>query len=96
MSKRSGLSRFQDLKRGFVDIGRYRYILHKFDMETWRDKTCPICGEGFTKEPNYYFMSFAIHTTLSGGKECGIGPEWETWVAKITDETYGPEEDYHG
>lgn len=61
MSKRSGLSRFEDLKRGFVDVGRYRYILHKFDMETWRDKTCYGCGKGFSADPHLTYNSYAVH-----------------------------------
>lgn len=74
MSKRSGLSRLQDLKRGFVDIGRYRYILHKFDMETWKDQTCPICEKGFEKEPTYYMNYFAIHN------DCADSPAFDLWI----------------
>lgn len=77
MSKRSGLSRLQDLKRGFVDVGRYRYILHKIDMETWRDKICPICRKGFSKEIGYFFMSYGVHD------ECYGTPEFNTWADKF-------------
>lgn len=61
MSKRSGLSRWEDLKRWFIDVGRYRYILHKFDMERWRDTPCPSCGIAFTEEPRYYAMGIGLH-----------------------------------
>ena len=81
MSKRSGLSRLEDLKRGFVDIGRYRYILHKFDMETWRDKICPVCNKGFSGEPRYYFNSHAIHWDT-----CTSGVRWERWFATQCDD----------
>lgn len=84
MSKRSRLSRWQDLKRGFVDIGRYRYILYKIDMETWRNRVCPICKISFTEEPNYYFSSYAIHTS------CTDKPEYEIWLI----EQYKEAEEY--
>ena len=71
MSKRSKMSRWQDLKRGFIDIGRYRYVFHKFDMERWRDYFCPECGGGFTEEPGFYFESKAIHDGC-----------WETYLFK--------------
>lgn len=74
MSKRSGLSRWEDLKRKFVDVGRHRYILHKIDMESWRDKTCPVCHKGFMKEPQFYFNSYGIHD------ECSFTPAYDMWV----------------
>jgi hypothetical protein len=82
MSKRSGLSRLEDLKRGFIDIGRYRHIYHKIDMETWRDKTCPICGQGFTEEPRTSFMSHSMHNG------CSWGPEFDKWFAKWYEAEY--------
>src|SRR5260221_2158157 len=93
MSKRSGLSRWEDLRRWFVDVGRYRYILHKFDMEPWLDKTCPICNLGFDKEPTYYYESYPIHNTCSYNNELGEStPEFEAWANKLADER---EEDYN-
>lgn len=86
MSKRSGLSRLEDLKRHFVDIGRYRYLLNKFDMETWRDKTCPICNKGFAKEITYFFMSQGMHN------ECVDTEEFQTFVQKHYDDQYDDEE----
>lgn len=68
MSKRSGLSRWGDLKRGFIDVGRHRYILHKFDMEPWRNKTCYGCEGAFTEEPRYSFAGFPMH--WSDDKDC--------------------------
>lgn len=65
MSKRSGLSRLEDLKRGFIDIGRYRYILHKIDMEVWRNQPCPQCKKDFTEEPTCYFDGMGIHWDCS-------------------------------
>ncbi len=81
MSKRSGMSRIEDLRRWFVDLGRYRYILHKIDMEPWRDKFCPVCGEGFTSEPGLYFMNYAIHYTNSRGEECSYGVQYDAWLS---------------
>ncbi len=80
MSKRSGLSRIEDLKRGFIDIGRFRYMLRKHDMEPWRNRTCPICNFGFGKEPSYYFMSYAIHN------DCSFTPAFEKWAEEFYDE----------
>lgn len=74
VSKRSGMSRIQDLRRKFVDIGRYRYILHKFDMEPWLDKTCPICHKAFTKEPNFYFMGIPVHS------DCSMTDAYDVWL----------------
>lgn len=74
MSKRSHMSRWEDLKRWFVDVGRHRYILHKIDMEPWRDQTCPICNNGFIKEPRFYYEGKPIHS------ECADGPAWQLWV----------------
>lgn len=88
MSKRSGLSRLEDLKRHFIDIGRYRYILHKFDMETWRDKICPICSRGFTGEPNFSYESISIHW------DCFDSDEGQDWVNKHNDEYHSDEGGY--
>jgi hypothetical protein len=74
MSKRSNMSRIEDLKRGFVDIGRYRYILHKFDMESWRGKVCPICNISFTEEPRFHFSSYSMHL------DCTFTPEYDVWM----------------
>lgn len=96
MSKRSGLSRLEDLKRWFVDVGRYPYTLHKIDMERWRDYFCPVCGEGFdfVKEPNYRFMSWYIHTEQfpnTRGEDCSVGPVWDSWLSDFYDQEYGGE-----
>jgi hypothetical protein len=61
MSKRSNMSRLGDLRHGFVDVGRSRYILHKFDMEPWRDQRCAGCGEGFTEEPRLTYSIYPMH-----------------------------------
>jgi hypothetical protein len=78
MSKRSGMSRLEDLRHKFIDVGRHRYILHKIDMEPWLDKTCPICNKGFTEDPRFSFMSYAIHF---GCWESPAFAEWEVqWI----------------
>lgn len=83
MSKRSGLSRLEDLKRRFVDIGRYRYILHKIDMEDWRDRICPVCKFGFAGPPQYFMSIYAIHN------DCALTPAYEAWIQ----ETFYSDED---
>ena len=85
MSKRSGLSRLEDLKRGFVDIGRYRYILHKFDMEIWRNATCPICGNGFSSEPKFSYESRSMHF------DCYLSDEGHEWANKHYEEYHSDE-----
>lgn len=82
MSKRSGLSFLEELKRGWIDIGRYRYMFRKIDMETWRDKICPICEKGFTEEVRYFFMSYAIHN------KCADTEEFNSWTQKFYEEDY--------
>lgn len=72
MSKRSGMSRWEDLKRWFIDIGRYRWILHCFDMEPWRNSPCPQCGIAFTEEPRNSFMGTNLHS------EC-FSPYMDQW-----------------
>ena len=52
------------------DVGRWRVILHVFDMEPWRDQTCPSCGQSFTENPRSSFGSTSVHS------ECA-----ETYVA---------------
>jgi len=74
MSKRSGLSLLEELKRGWIDIGRYRYMFRKIDMETWRDKICPICNKGFTSEPNFSYESYSMHWG------CYDSDKGEKWV----------------
>lgn len=74
MSKRSHLSLLGDLQRGFLDIGRYRYILHKIDMEPWRGKFCPICNKEFTEEPRFRFMSYDMHI------DCTFTPAYDVWM----------------
>lgn len=93
MSKRSGLSRLEDLKRWFIDVGRYRYILHKIDMEPWQNQNCPVCGEGFTSAPNFFMSSYPIHTEQcqnSKGEECYFTHAYYEWVQKTfySDEEY--------
>jgi hypothetical protein len=85
MSRRSHLSLLGELKRGFIDIGRYRYMFNKFDMETWRDKTCPICNKGFTSEVTFTYESFPMHF------DCYISDEGREWVQKHYDEYHKDE-----
>jgi hypothetical protein len=61
MSKRSGMSRLEDLRHWFVDTGRYRYVLHKFDMEPWRNQRCSGCGEGFASDPRLTYSIYPMH-----------------------------------
>lgn len=82
MSKRSGMSRWENLKRWFIDVGRYRFIIHRFDMEPWRKQFCPICGEGFKSAPQTYMNSYAIHN------DCWESPHYDVWVNKVFDELY--------
>ena len=42
------------LRRGYVDGGRIRWVLHGVDMEPWRDQVCGWCGEGFDREPTCF------------------------------------------
>ena len=85
MSKRSHMSRWEDLKHWFIDVGRHRYILHKFDMEPWREKVCYGCGGPFTEEPRYSFASNSMH--WSNTKDCtDIGTQ--RWYAEHDDEGY--------
>jgi len=71
-----------DLKRKFVNIGRYRYLLHKVDMEPWRDRVCPVCEKAFESEPHYYMNSRGIHNT------CTFTPAYDAWVSSFDDEDY--------
>ncbi len=85
MSKRSSLSRLEDLKRGFVDVGRFRYILHKIDMEPWRDKICPICNKGFVEDPRNKYENFDIHPG------CVLTDAYDMWVQAHYEEKYAEE-----
>jgi hypothetical protein len=89
MSKRSGMSRLEDLKRWFVDVGRHRYILQKVDMEVWRNFTCPICGEGFTKDPGYMANGNYMHSEHIG--TLAHTKWWSDLYAKLDAEGYNDE-----
>ncbi len=89
MSKRSGMSRLEDLKRGFIDIGRYRYIYHKIDMEPWSGEVCPICEQEFTEEPKMHFMSYDMHG------HCSFGTDFDKWYEKWYENEYGLDDAYN-
>jgi hypothetical protein len=63
-----------NLKKRYIDIGRYRLILHKFDMEPWREQICPICTKGFSEAPKFFYESTPIHSA------CASTEEYSTWA----------------